>query len=96
MDDIAYRRAKARVEARLGFYRHAMIYVAVNLFLIFFNLWREPHHIWFQWPLLGWGIGLAWHGWHVYSYRWNSARKDRMIQREMERDARERGPRADV
>jgi hypothetical protein len=96
MDDIAYRRAKARVEARLGFYRHAMIYVAVNLFLIFFNLRREPHHIWFQWPLLGWGIGLAWHGWNVYSYRWNSTRKDQMIQREMERDAREHGPRAGV
>ena len=48
------------------------------------------------WPMLGWGFGLFWHGWNVYSYRWNSARKDRMIQREMERDARERGPRADV
>jgi hypothetical protein len=96
MDDIAYRRAKARVEARLGFYRHAMIYVAVNLFLIFVNLRREPGHLWFQWPLLGWGIGLFWHGWNVYSYRWNSARKDQMIQREMERDARGRGPRAGV
>ena len=96
MDEIAYRRAKARVEARLGFYRHVMIYVAVNLFLIVLNLRNERHHIWFYWPMLGWGFGLFWHGWNVYSYRWNSARKDRMIQREMERDARERGPRADV
>ena len=59
MDDIAYRRAKARVEARLGFYRHAMIYVAVNLFLIFVNLRREPGHLWFQWPLLGWGLACS-------------------------------------
>jgi 2TM domain len=96
MDDIVYRRAKARVEARLGFYRHAMIYVAVNLFLIFLNLRHERDHFWFQWPLLGWGIGLFWHGWNVYSYRWNSARKDRMIQGEMERDERARGTRADA
>jgi hypothetical protein len=96
MDDIVYRRAKARVEARLGFYRHAMIYLAVNLFLIFLNLRHERDHFWFQWPLLGWGIGLFWHGWNVYSYRWNSARKDRMIQREMERDERARGTRADA
>jgi 2TM domain len=91
MDDIADRRAKTRVEARLGFYRHAMIYVAVNLFLIILNLRHEPNHLWFQWPLLGWGIGLFWHGWNVYSYRWNSARKDQMIEREMEREARTRG-----
>jgi len=30
VDEIAYRRAKARVEARLGFYRHVVIYVAVK------------------------------------------------------------------
>jgi hypothetical protein len=88
MEDMAYRRARARVEARLGFYRHATVYVAVNLFLIFLNLWREPDRIWFVWPLLGWGFGLFWHGWNVYSYRWNSARKEQMIQREMEREAR--------
>ena len=33
MDDIAYRRAAWRVEARLAFYRHAMIYVVVNVLL---------------------------------------------------------------
>ena len=33
MDDIAYRRAAARVEARLAFYRHDMIYAVVNALL---------------------------------------------------------------
>jgi hypothetical protein len=88
MDDIAYRRARARVEARLGFYRHAAIYVLVNLFLAILNLMRSPEELWFQWPLLGWGIGLAFHGISVFAYRWNSARKEEMIQREMEREAR--------
>ena len=91
MDDIAYRRAVARVEARLGFYRHATIYVAVNLMLAVLNLIRTPDHLWFQWPLFGWGIGLLAHGVSVFSYRWNHpASKERMIQREMEREARRR------
>ena len=88
MDEIAYRRAKARVEARLGFYRHAAIYVAVNLFLVFWNLRHNPDQLWFQWPMLGWGIGLLSHGISVFSYRWNSARKEQMIKRELEREVR--------
>ena len=88
MDDIAYRRARVRVEARLGFYRHATIYVVVNLLLALWNLMREPQHLWFQFPMLGWGVGLLAHGMNVFSYRWSGPRKEQMIQREMERQAR--------
>lgn len=98
MDEDAYRRARARVEARLGFYQHATIYLAVNALLVFLNLTRNPDHLWFQWPLLGWGIGVVSHGISVFAAPWGTARKERMIQREMEKDARahqtpvERGP----
>lgn len=88
MEDIVYRRARARVEARLGFYRHATIYVLVNLLLACMNLIRDPHHLWFQWSLFGWGIGLFFHGLSVFSYRWQSERKEDMIRREMERETR--------
>lgn len=90
MNDIAYRRAAARVEAKLGFYRHAMIYLIVNLFLAVWNLWREPDHLWFQWPLLGWGVGLLAHGLNIFSFRLDGARKERMIQRELERQGGDR------
>lgn len=90
MEDLAYRRAQARVEARLGFYWHAVVYLAVNLFLAILNLTQNPEDLWFHWPLLGWGIGLVAHGISVFSYRWNGARKEQMIQREMEREARQR------
>lgn len=61
MNDIAYRRARARVEAQLGFYRHAGVYVLVNLFLAILNLTRSPEELWFQWPLpwLGNWTGLS-------------------------------------
>jgi hypothetical protein len=90
MDEDAYRRARARVEARLGFYWHATVYLAVNGFLAFLNLTRSPEHLWFQWPLFGWGIGLVSHGLGVFASSWGAARKERMIQREMEREARQR------
>ena len=92
MDDILYRRAKARVEERLGFYRHATIYVVVNLFLTGLNWFRSPDYWWAFWPAFGWGIGLLAHGLSVFSYRWGVATKEAMIQREMEREARTKSP----
>ena len=88
MDDIAYRRAAWRVEARLAFYRHVMIYVVVNLLLAALNLIRNPNHLWFQWVIFGWGIGLLAHGLNVYSYRWLGSRREQMIQRELQRQER--------
>ena len=85
MDEIAYRRAAARVETQLAFYRHAMIYVVVNLLLAALNLLKNPNHLWFPWVILGWGIGLFAHGLNVYSYRWFASRREQMIQREQQR-----------
>ncbi|MDQ2825117.1 MAG: 2TM domain-containing protein [Verrucomicrobiota bacterium] len=92
MNDIAYRRAALRVETKLGFYRHATIYLVVNLLLAIWNFWREPNHLWFQWPLLGWGVGLLAHWLNVFSYRFGGERKERMIQRELERQRSDRPP----
>ncbi|PYL37596.1 MAG: histidine kinase [Verrucomicrobia bacterium] len=88
MDDALYRRAAARVEAQLAFYRHVMIYVVANLLLAVLNFVRNPHHLWFQWVIFGWGIGLLAHGLNVYSYRWFASRREQMIQRELERQQR--------
>jgi hypothetical protein len=92
MDDIAYRRAAARVEARLAFYRHVMIYAVVNALLAVLNLVRSPNRLWFQWVILGWGIGLLAHGLNVYSYRWFGSRREQMIQNELQRQERLRSP----
>ena len=58
----AYRQACCRVDAKLGFYGHIGIYIAVNLLLVVINLTTSPHYFWFIWPLLGWGIGVTAHG----------------------------------
>lgn len=87
MKDIAYRRAEALIEARLGFYRHAIVFFALNLLLAILNLTQTREDLWFQWPLLGWGIGLLAHGLKVFSSRRRGARKEQIDQREMERQA---------
>jgi hypothetical protein len=89
-NDILYRRAAARVEMQLAFYRHVMIYVVVNVLLAAVNLLKNPSHLWFQWVILGWGIGLLAHGLNVYSYRWLGSRREQMIQRELARQERQR------
>ncbi len=48
-----------------GFKYHLIAYVIVNAILIVVNL-MNPAHLWFFWPLIGWGIGLAAHGYAAY------------------------------
>jgi hypothetical protein len=83
-----YERAKQRVEARIGFYKHLAVYVVVNVLLIIINLSTTPGRYWFKWPLLGWGIGLALHAVSVFIFSRGSAMKDRMIQEEMEKESK--------
>jgi len=58
--------ARRRVEAETGFYIHAAIYVAVMSLLLVLNILLGSTW-WVQWPLIGWGIGLALHAWLVFS-----------------------------
>jgi hypothetical protein len=65
-DQEIYHRAKRRVGQIKGFYVHATVYVLVNALLISINLLTSRDHIWFFYPLLGWGIGLVAHGLSVF------------------------------
>jgi hypothetical protein len=40
-----------------GFVIHFTTYVAVNLSLLLINLIVDRAHLWFFWPLVGWGWG---------------------------------------
>ena len=65
-EDERYRRAKARVEQLVGVYSHAGVYALVNGMLFIINMLTSPGDPWFFWPLMGWGIGLAAHGFGVF------------------------------
>ncbi len=46
---------------RAEFYSHLTSYCIVNGFLIFVNMWTSRAYPWAIWPIMGWGIGLAFH-----------------------------------
>lgn len=62
-----YIKARKKVEELKGFYYNLISYCLVIPFLIFINFrttWNQFHWFWF--PLFGWGMGLAFHAYHVY------------------------------
>ena len=85
----AYEKAKKRVEAKIGFYIHFVVYAGVNVLLIIINLTTSPQTLWFPWPLFGWGIGLFFHGMSVFVFsgRKFSEAKERMIEREIKKES---------
>jgi hypothetical protein len=67
MDDWAkLEEAKRKLAVMKGFYIHLFAYIAVNIVLLAINLLTTPAVLWFQWPLLGWGIGVAVHAFLAY------------------------------
>ena len=58
-------RAQQQVEAMTGFYIHFAVYAVVNTVLLVVNAANDPVW-WVQWPILGWGIGVAAHGLAVF------------------------------
>ena len=62
-----YLAAKKQVDEIRGFYGNLISYFVVNCFLLFINLKYSPEHLWFFWPLLGWGIGVTFHGIRVFN-----------------------------
>ncbi|KQT24443.1 histidine kinase [Chryseobacterium sp. Leaf405] len=61
-EELAYRKAARRVKELKGFYGNLTSYCLVIPFLIVLNVITDASHLWFFWPMLGWGIGLLAHG----------------------------------
>ncbi len=65
-DDQRHRRITREVRRRMGFFRHLGIYLAVNALLFAINAFNGFQTVWFIYPLLGWGIGIASHAFKVF------------------------------
>jgi hypothetical protein len=75
--------ARERIIARrrAGFFSHLWAYLGVQIFLIAINLLTSPQHLWFVFPLLGWGLGLFFSARHGLS----KDVPERQLQREVAR-----------
>lgn len=63
-EDQIDRTARRRAAVKLGWYAHAIVYIAVNTLLA--SLAYMSGRNWAVFPLLGWGLGLAVHGLVVF------------------------------
>lgn len=71
MSDIqsrAEKKARKRAKDLRAFMQHLGTFIVVGLFFLTINLLTDRHNLWFYWPMLPWGVGLAIHGWSVL---WN-------------------------
>lgn len=83
-DEAELRRlAVRRADMKLAFRSHVIAYAIVNAGLLAINLVSTPGHLWFYWPMIGWGIGLAAHAAVVYMDGENI--RDRLIEAELEK-----------
>lgn len=81
------RLARRRAGAKLGWYIHAGVYLAVNLLLVVLSASSGRH--WAVFPAVGWGIGLAIHGVVVFFLASGSGLHERLVQAERDRIARQ-------
>ncbi len=80
----SYYKAQRRVKEIKEFYSNLISYCVVIPFLIFINLYTYSAFQWFWFPLFGWGLGLAIHGFTVFGY--GSSWEEKKIREIMERD----------
>ncbi|MFC3159975.1 2TM domain-containing protein [Chryseobacterium arachidis] len=83
-EELAYRKATRRVKELKGFYGNLTSYCLVIPFLLVLNLLTSPDHLWFFWPMLGWGIGLIAHG--VTTFGIGKSWEERKIRELMEEE----------
>jgi 2TM domain len=88
----AYKLARKRVEARMGFYGNLSSYIVVNALLMGVYFFTGPlpgyyTYPWFIWVMMAWGVGLVFHflGVFVFGSLDSPERRQKMIQEEMAR-----------
>lgn len=65
-EENAYLNAKKRVEQLKGFYGNVAAYFSIVPAMVFVNYMTDWSFQWFWIPLLGWGVGIAIHGFMVF------------------------------
>ncbi|WP_336701916.1 2TM domain-containing protein [Chryseobacterium indologenes] len=87
-ETISYRKASRRVKELKEFYGNLTSYCIVIPFLAILNLMTAPGYLWFLWPALGWGIGIAFHAISVFGI--GKSWEERKIKELMEKEEKEK------
>ena len=84
------RLARKRAGAKLGWYIHATVFIAVNLMM--FMLAAMSGRNWAIFPFFGWGLGLVIHGLIVFFATGGAGLHESLVQRERNRLQLQRDP----
>ena len=84
----AYYRAKKHVEEIKGFYGNLISYCLVIPFLMFINYKTYWDFQWFWFPMLGWGMGIIFHGFSVFGYgkTWEERKIKELLEKEQQQN----------
>lgn len=85
------RLARKAAGAKLGWYIHAAVYIAVNTLLAILS--AQQSHFWALYPALGWGAGLLIHGAVVWLAAPGGSFRERLVEQERARLMAERNNR---
>ncbi|MDN3919867.1 2TM domain-containing protein [Roseateles violae] len=78
------RTAARRVGIKTGFAIHALVFLLVNTGLYLLNSRYGGGLRWHQFPLMGWGLGLAIHGIVTFVSLQGMGLREQMLEREIE------------
>lgn len=84
------RQARRRAGAKLGWYIHAGVYLAVNTLLAILSSMGDRS--WAVFPAVGWGLGLAIHGVVVFLATGGGGLHQKMVDRERRQLLAQRDP----
>jgi len=83
----SYDKALRRVKELKGFYGNLIAYCCVISFFAIINFLSTPNELWFYWPAIGWGLGLAIHGFNTFGVGKNW--EEKKIRQFMEKEKQE-------
>ena len=75
--------AVSRIRARQTFYLNLACFLAMAIYLTYLWARSDSPTFWPIWGILGWGIGLTFHGLNVFG--WDRGISEERIQREIDR-----------
>ncbi|VXC13569.1 Histidine kinase [Flavobacterium sp. 9AF] len=86
-----YQRAQKKVKEIKSFYSNLITYLIVISFLAFINLRYSPKHLWFIYPMLGWGLGVFLQAMKVFNFLpfFNKDWEEKKIKQFMEEERNE-------
>jgi hypothetical protein len=83
-----YKRVREKVDEKKKFYQHLTSFVVMGVFFFVLNMMTSPYDWWFQWPIFGWGIGVAMHYFKAFGFPGVGPTDEQWEQREMEKEMR--------